>query len=225
MHSTSSVIRPLKLTRKTPDLFAFHDDEYGEVLVSKRPWFTEGLPRISGRGLLLSFQGWDGDEWFDGPWGRFENGFWTDVIGPGPAFRCLFGEGHKALDFDPETYGDPFAFKQSLIEAMRRRYDPVDGALLTADPSPVLNTLNMLLFRLAFPKHTFQFQPANAMWRRLAQNLSVVPVRHIPPDSSVLPLTQDWGARDAVLKLLAWQLDLCPFIPAKLWQDMKKTQV
>lgn len=213
----------LTLRKISDDLYQAEDPIFGEIYLAKTPWWSELPSPPANRGVWLSYQGFFSGIWHDGVFGRFEDGQWTDLILPGPAFHLEFGRSRLALEDPLEFWQDEkhFAQKQSLVASMRERYPNGFPAptLIKSTDSAADSILSLLLLRLAFPHARFHTEPKDPAWKRLAQNLNIEPLKE-PFRGPELFSPASLGPREKLLELLFWQQKKSPFIPLNLWASL-----
>ena len=217
-----NLIQTISLTRFSSDLYSFSHIEFGSIVLSKRSWFDEYIGVEGGRELLLSYQGWGQDHWYDGVYAvRNELGL-TDLVLSGSRFQWVVGERNEVLidgmGWMREHSQD--ARKQSLIEAVRQKYPFMGDGEVCPRIWNLETAANLLLLRLAFPECQFFIRTADVFWRRLAQNLNIKPLKEIDPVRKIQLIDIHWGSDSAIEEFMFWQIRRCPFIPTKLWERL-----
>ncbi len=207
------------------------------VTFSARPWWQGQLnhsrPAATDRwALSVSFQGWRGDVWYDGPLSVARGGRVYAWVAAGAPGRLLWkSEGKpEPLDVDDEALkalwnrDSGVIWLQSLATGLRLRLklEPRQAYRLAVPTWDALSLATLVILRAAYPNHLFGVDqlPPSPQWKRLCQNLNLnLRERRTLP---LLPLAGMWPSQDlsALAEFVRALQVPAPLVPAMLFREL-----
>lgn len=218
------------------------------LILWRKPWWTPIEPEAfegSGLRLVLPFQGWSEDIWYDGPLLAFAGRRVLAAVAAGPAGRLRIAAAGKDLSSDMVdlSWDGLFAelakrrgqaLKLSLLEALQRRAPasikdrPTAAFELSIATWTAQTAALLLLLRASFPEAAFYLDsaspPPSPGWKRYTQNLDIQPQRRAQEASERgrLQLLDLWPADESSHFrefLLAYQKEV-PLVPQHLLESL-----